>query len=167
MFEKGTVVRYGQTGICRIEDITPLKLTGAEQEYYILMPLFKAGALLYVPCENADLVGRMLPPLTPEQIREALSDVRERKAEWTRDFRRRSEESKRALGSGDRRDALYLIKNIYLRKREILGEGKRIHTTDDYFLRDAENLLYNEIAYVLEKDYEYARALVLKALELE
>lgn len=154
MFQKGDTVRYGQAGVCRVEEIKRMKMGGEEQDYYVLMPLQKAGATLFVPCANEALVSKMLPPLTPDQIEAVVHDVREKSPEWIRDFRRRSEASKKALSSGDRRDALYLIKNIYAHKLDILGEGKRIHTTDDYFLKDAENLIYFEFSYVLGEEMQ-------------
>ena len=154
MFQTGDTVRCGQAGICRVEEIKRMKMVGEEQDYYVLMPLCKSGAMLFVPCANESLVAKMLPPLTREEIEEVVNDVRDRSPEWIRDFRRRSESSKKALSSGDRREALYLIKNIYAHKAEILGEGKRIHTTDDYFLKDAENLIYFEFSYVLGEDMQ-------------
>lgn len=154
MFQTGDTVRYGQAGICRVEEIKKMKMGGEEQDYYVLMPLLKSGAVLFVPCGNETLTAKMVPPLTREELEIVVRDVREQKPEWIRDFRRRSEASKKALGSADRRDALYLIKNIYAHKADIIGEGKRIHTTDDYFLKDAENLIYFEFSFVLGEEMQ-------------
>ena len=167
MFQTGDTVRYGQAGICRVEEIKKMKMGGEEQDYYVLMPLFKSGAVLFVPCGNETLVAKMVSPLTRDEIEAVVRDVRAQKPEWIRDFRRRSEASKKALASSDRRDALHLIKNIYAHKADILGEGKRIHTTDDYFLKDAENLIYSEIAYVQNKEYAVVEKEVKAALKIE
>ncbi|MBR4287843.1 MAG: CarD family transcriptional regulator [Clostridia bacterium] len=154
MFQVGDTVRYGQSGICKIEEICDMTFGGTTQRYYVLMPLFKMGSMVYVPVENAELVSRMLPPLTREEVDSAIRAVREKKVEWIRDFRRRSEFAKKALSSGDRTEALYLIKSIYHHKKEIMGQGARIHTTDDYFLKDAETLIFNEFSFVLDRSYE-------------
>ncbi len=153
MFEKGELVRYGGSGVCRIEEKTTLEMAGSTQEYFVLSPLFKSG-VLYVPCANEELVGRILPLLTPEEIEKVILQVSERQTDWIRDFRRRSESAKKALQSGDRADALYLIKSFWARRIEQNGEGKRIHTTDDYFLRDAQSLIFSEFSYVLGKSVE-------------
>ncbi len=154
MFQVGDTVRYGQSGVCKIEEIRDMTFGGMTQRYYVLMPLFKTGSVVYVPCENALLAAKMLPPLTKEEVWEVLRLVREKKVEWIRDFRRRSEFAKKALSSGDRTEALYLIKSIYHHKKEILGQGTRIHTTDDYFLKDAETLIFTEFSFVLDRSYD-------------
>lgn len=154
MFRVGDTVRYGQSGVCRIEEIRDMTFGGMTQSYYVLMPLFKTGSVVYVPCENEILSAKMLPPLTKKEVREALRLVREKEVEWIRDFRRRSEFAKKALSSGDRTEALYLIKSIYHHKREVLGQSARIHTTDDYFLKDAETLIFTEFSFVLNRSYD-------------
>ncbi len=166
-FRPGETVRYGQSGLCRIEEVKRMKIGEKEQEYFVLSPLFKTGSVLYVPCDNEDLVARMCAPLTVEEVKTVLKEVVEREPEWIRDFRRRSEISKKALSSPDRRDALLLIKNIYFHKKEMLGEGKRIHNTDDYFLKDAESLIFNEFSYVLNLDYLEVIRFVRKELGMD
>lgn len=166
MFQVGDMVRYGQSGVCRIEEIREMDVAGASQRYFVLTPLFKTGSLVYVPVENRELVDKMLPPMTRDDVEEILERVANMAAEWIRDFRRRSEFAKKALSSGDRAEALYLVKCIYAHKREALGQGARIHTTDDYFLKDAENLIYSEIAYAREQSFDEVaaelRALLMK-----
>ena len=155
-FKIGQKVRYGQSGVCEIRELA--SMDGAA--YYVLSPLFRQGATVYVPSENADLVARMQPLLTPDEIPALLDRAEKAQPEWNRDFRKRSEESRQALASPDRLDALVLIKSIYAHKKEMSGLGKRAHTTDDYFLRDAELLIYHEIAYVLDEPFEAVTARV-------
>ena len=95
----------------------------------------------------------MLTQALPQRDR-ASRQARETEAFWIRDFRSRSEFCKKALSSGDRTDALILIKNYYHHRNQTVGEGKRLQTSDDYFLRDAEQLVFHEFSYVLGKDYE-------------
>ena len=149
MFRVGEILRYGQAGVCRVEEIKMMDAGGGEQEYFVLKPLFKNGAMLFVPSSNEGLVGRMCPLLTPEEIEAIQAEISRRPAEWIRDFR--SEAFKKALASSDRRDALFLMKCIYAHKRKLRAEGKGIHTTDDYFLKDAEQLIFSEFSMVLEK----------------
>jgi hypothetical protein len=59
-----------------------------------------------------------------------------------------------------------LIKNICYHRKEEKNEGKRIHTTDDYFLRDAQSLIYSEFSLVLERDCDAIAAWVNEELEL-
>jgi len=166
MFQLGETVRYGIAGLCCIQEICTMKVGSQQQDYYVLKPLLKAGALVYVPVANEDLVAKMLPPLTAREAEEALEAVSKMEPEWIRDFRKRSELSKKALNSGDPCAVLYLMKNICAHKSSSIGDGKRIHTTDDYFLKDAENLIFTEFSHVLEKDAEETAAYVRKKLGL-
>lgn len=167
MLQVGETVRYGQTGLCRIVEMRQMEMGGETREYFVLTPLAKEGDFLFVPADNEDLVGKMLPPLTEKEWESVFADVRAMEADWIRDFRRRSDFSKKALNSGDRREPLFLIKNILLHRKEITTEGKRIHTTDDYFLKDAENLIYFEYAKLRGITIEEAKEAVLNAIELD
>lgn len=153
-FKIGQLVRYGQDGVCEIREVKKIDSGAGEASYYALSPLFKADSVVYVPRDNAELTARMRPLLTPDEIRDLLDRAEKAPCPWNRDFRKRSEESRRALMSSDRLDALVMIKSILAHKRELIRIGKNVHTTDDYFLRDAERLIYNEIAFVLQKPFE-------------
>ena len=151
-FDKGGIVRYGKAGVCRITGITTLEAAGEEREYYVLTPVFKPASTLYVPVDNAVLVAKMRPLITEEEIAAASRKARETETPWIHNFRKRSEAAHAALLSDDRADALCLIKAIFLRKKELAREGKRIHTTDDGFLREAETLFFGEVAFVTGED---------------
>lgn len=153
MLKIGETVRYGQSGLCIVQEKCEKEMAGIRQEYYVLAPFSKKGSMVFVPCDNKLLVEKATPLLTKEEIAELVKGVRECATEWIRDFRRRSEFSKKALSSADRRDPLLLIKTIYDHRNEE-GTTSRVHTTDDYFLRDAENLIYSEFAYVYGVAYK-------------
>lgn len=154
MFQIGEYVRYAQSGICRITSFGPMEIAGETKEYYLLEPLYRPGSVVYVPSDNPILLAKMLPPLTKGEVLEKLEQAAKAPVEWIRDFRRRSEWSKKALASDDRGDTLLLMKNIYTHRREVAGEGKFIHNTDDYFLKDAEALIGGEFAFVLGVERE-------------
>ena len=161
------VVRYGQSGLCRIDRQVEKEIAGKTSLYYELTPLFKVGSTLFVPCDNEELVGKMCPPLTRDEVEALLAEASKTETLWVRDFRKRSEASKRALVSSDRAEALILIKTIYDHRREMRDTGMRIHTTDDYFLKDAEELIYSEFSYVLGVPYEEVEDRVRKLFGVE
>lgn len=163
----GETVRYGQSGLCKIEGTCEKEIAGVLQEYFMLTPLFKKGSTVFVPCGNEELLQKMCPPLTEEEIPALLARAAEAEAEWIRDFRRRSEASKKALSSCDRMDALLLIKSICTHRKEMQGKGARVHTTDDYFLKDAEQLVFSEISYVQNRSYEDVEREVKAILGIE
>ena len=55
MFEKGDYVIYGNNGICRVQDITTLSISGIDKnrKYYLLKPVYASGSTVYTPVETA------------------------------------------------------------------------------------------------------------------
>ena len=49
-----------------------------------------------------------------------------------------------------------MIQTVYLRKKQRLAQGKRLHVVDEYFFKDAEQILYNEFQYVLQLESKEA-----------
>ena len=43
-----------------------------------------------------------------------------------------------------------MIKALYIHKQQQKQRGRKLHLADEKFLRDAEKMLYDEFAYVLE-----------------
>ena len=54
MFEKGEYIVYGHNGICEVEDITHLNLSGVDKGklYYVLAPLNKKESRIYYPVDR-------------------------------------------------------------------------------------------------------------------
>ena len=53
MFEIGEYVVCGNNGVCLIQEITTLRMSGVDQnrKYYILKPVYSAGSTIYVPVD--------------------------------------------------------------------------------------------------------------------
>jgi CarD family transcriptional regulator len=45
-----------------------------------------------------------------------------------------------------------MIQALFMHQKEREGEGKRLHVSDEHFMKDAEQILYNEWQYVLNVD---------------
>ena len=58
-----------------------------------------------------------------------------------------------------------MIQALYLHKKEREADGRRLHMTDERFLKDAEQLLYNEWQYVLNVDKEGLMAYIFNRIE--
>ena len=73
MYEIGAMVFYGGEGVCRVEAVGPLEMSGASQgkEYYTLAPLYRTGRV-YTP------VGReetMRPVLSRREAEELVRSI--------------------------------------------------------------------------------------------
>ena len=64
MFRVGQYVVCGNKGVCTIEDITTLDISGVDKAklYYILKPQYITASTVYVPVENASSLREVLHP---------------------------------------------------------------------------------------------------------
>lgn len=149
MYQVGENVFYGTEGVCRVEEIRRMKVGGAMAEYYVLRPIYREGSTVYVPVNNELLVSRMRPLLTAKQIDQMIDEVNREDEDWIEDAAERKAEFQRILLSADRRELLSMVRALYLRRQNLQTCGKRLRANDEQMLRDAERLLDDEFATVL------------------
>ena len=58
-----------------------------------------------------------------------------------------------------------MVKTLQLRRKDRLARGKRIASVDERYLKLAEDLLYGELAFVLEMEREEVQNLVRGRVE--
>ena len=71
MYQIGDKVCYGTEGVCSIVRIQEMKVGGAKGKYYVLRPIYRESATVYVPLDNERLIARMRPVLSQQEL-EAL-----------------------------------------------------------------------------------------------
>ena len=121
MFQVNDVVIYGHHGVCEITNVGTLKMPMADQEklYYTLRPVYHKESSVYAPVENRKIVMRSV--ITKEE----------------------------AMQPCDCEELVKIIKTLYLRKQQRLGSGKKVTVVDEKYFRQAEDKLYEELAYAL------------------
>ena len=62
----------------------------------------------------------------------------------------REQEYKAAILSGDNKKIVSIIKLIYTRKQERIKQGKKSTVTDDKYFKQAEDVLFSELSFVLD-----------------
>lgn len=149
MFKENDIVLYGMEGVCVIGEIMERELHHQEMQYYVLRPVYRTGATIYVPVENESLVSRMKKVLSVQEIYQLIEDAVHEKMDWIDNDNQRKEEYKQILKDGDRKELMKLINVIYLKHEELKSMGKKIHANDEYVFKEAEKMLYEEFAYVL------------------
>lgn len=151
MYAIGTPVLYGRTGVCRIEDIGPAPFQEHdEQRYYKLRAVFStSGECIYIPVDTAmpmrPLIGggeaagymEQLPHLKPQPINSQKPE--ELAAHYHE-----------VLVPGDPESLLLLIKEIYLKEKELAAHRKKLGQVDSRYLRVAERLVCEEFAVALQ-----------------
>jgi len=84
---------------------------------------------------------------------------------WIPNENERKDAYKQILASGDQAAIIAMLQALYLHKKEREAEGKRLHISDEYFMKDAEQLLYHEWQYVLNVDKAGLMAYILGRIE--
>ncbi len=148
-FEKLQYVCYGANGVCRIEDICSMPDLSAHALFYVLKPIADHNSVYYIPTDNERLVSKLRLPLTREEIDAAIDSVKDAPVQWIDDRTERQKQCHAALRESDVRQILLIVGMLYLHKQNLSEENKRLSSTDETILRDAEKLTENEFSFVL------------------
>ena len=152
MFQINDVVVYGAQGVCEIVDIEEKKIDGANKSYFVLKPKSDRGAICYVPTWNEKAISKMRRVMTKADVDALIDSMPAQAPTWIENEAERKDAYKKVLASGNQTAIIAMIQAIYLHKNERESAGKRLHISDERFMKDVEQLLYNEWQYVLNVD---------------
>ncbi len=151
MFEIGDLVMYGVRGVCRVKEIKELDWSSADQgrQYYVLDPLYKSDEI-YVPTDNDKVYMRHV--MSREEVLaliDSMPDIMpdDRKA---RSIQQLARSYQAAIDSHESADLVKLTKAIHKKKRTAEKNNKQLGQIDVRYMQHAEELLFGEIAAVLE-----------------
>lgn len=151
MFEVGTLVQYGCTGVCKIEEIREQEFpaTGEKRLYYMLAPLYERTKIS-VPVDSDKIFLREI--ITKEEAEHLISIMPTLHPEicHSRVTRELTERYETILKSHDCEQIAELALSIYHKKLEAAEHNRKFGSIDEKFLRQAENLLFGELAAALE-----------------
>ena len=165
MFRINDVVVYGAQGVCKIVGIDEQKIDGVNKKYFVLKPQDNRGTTFYVPTWNEKALAKMRKVMTKQDVDALIDSMPSKTPTWIANENERKETYKKVLASGDQAAIISMIQAIYLHKKEREAEGKRLHMSDEYFMKDAEQLLYNEWQYVLNMDKAGLMAYIFERIE--
>ena len=152
MYNVGDMVMYGAFGICKVTAVEKRDFTGEEQEYYILKHINSEKNIFYVPTGNEVALSKMHPICSKAEVDELISHMNSEGLIWIDNDIKRKEEYSRIIKDADKHEIIRLIKTLYLRRKELAENGKKLRSTDENYLSLAENMLFEEFAYVLDID---------------
>ena len=144
-FKKGEKVIYSVNGVCEITDITEKVFGKTVMRYYVLKPISNNEATLFVPVNNENLVRLM----TQSQLDKVLNDISEKEVEWNSNEVIRKEEFRNTISFGNISEILILLKSIWLHRRTHNSKGRKLHISDEMYLREAEKIIKEEISTVI------------------
>ena len=149
MFKVNDMIVYGANGVCRITDVEEKKLTREKKKYFVLSPVKSVGSVYYVPVDNEKLVAKMRKLLSEDEINELIDAMAGEHENWIENETERKERYREIISAGEPKQLIGIIKAIFFEKKRREEDGKRLHASDERFLKDAEQLLHGEFQYVL------------------
>ena len=165
MYKVHDTILYGSQ-ICRIEGDTTKNFNGETKEYYVLKPIFNDTSTIYVPVDNEKLTQKMRRILSASEIYELIRSMPETDSEWIENETERKETYQAILNSGDRKSIVRMIKALYGQQQRRQAQGRRLRVTDERFLKEAERVLYDEFALVLNIRQEQVLPFILEQIKV-
>lgn len=164
MFEKDQLIMCGGHGVCRVVNITgnPVDRLDKVRKYYVLEPVFQKGSTVYTPVDNDKVVMRRI--MNKEEAEELAEGVGQIETVWIQEEKGREQMYKDAIRTYDCRSLVQIIKTLYLRKQDRLKEGKKVLSSDEQYLRKAEELLYGEMSLALSIPKEDVESYIKEAV---
>ena len=154
MFSVGEKVMYSVNGVCEITEITEKIFGKTKMKYYVLKPLYNSNSTLFVPIDNKNLTSKMKKLWTKEELDKILSEISVKEIKWNSNDVERRDEFRNTISYGDMTEILSMLKAIWLQRRAQVSKGRKLHITDEIYLKDAEKMVKEEIATVIGVEQE-------------
>ncbi len=167
MYQVGDTVLYGAEGVCVIDDISSRDFGGEKREYYVLKPVHQSGSTFYLPTCSPAVKDKLKKILSSEQIYELIRAMPEEGSIWIEDENERKQKYKEIIQSGDRLELIRMIRTLYFHREELKEAGRKFHLCDEHFMKEAEKLLYDEFAHVLNIPPEQVLPFIVEQVELK
>ncbi len=150
MFEIGEYIMCGGHGVCRVNEITsnPFDKNDKTSKFYILQPAFEKGSTVYLPVDSDKVFMRKL--MSKEEAKDLVSRIPSIETVWIKEEKSREQMYKDAIRTYDCTNLVQIIKTLYVRKENRVKQGKKVLSSDERYLKKAEDLLYSEMAIVLD-----------------
>ena len=152
MFNKGDLVLYSAHGICKIDDICEKRISNVTKKYYSLHPMEDRKLRISIPVDNDKIVMQEL--LTREEAENILESFKFEGYEWIQIDNERSNKYSEIIKQGNRKDIAKIVNTLMKKKIEIESNGKKFHEKDKKTLQGIQNILFSELAFILNTTNE-------------
>ncbi len=165
LLKKNSIVFYPTYGVCEISDISR-KLIGSDTiECYHIHPLYEKNCSVLVPTTNKKATSRMRRVLSRQEMSTLLRNMPTQPTIWIENATARKKRYEEILESGDRQALSSLAKTLYLRRRSLKKQGKKLLSADEQSLQMAERMLHDEACHVLGIEREQALDFILEQIQ--
>jgi len=152
MFSIGQYVSCGNKGVCTVENITTLDISGVDKEkmYYILKPCYMAASTVYVPVDSS--ASSMRPILTKEEAESLIEGIPGIPVLTIQNEKFIEQDYRACMKTNRCEEWVKIIKTIYDRKQKRLQAGRKETSVDSKYFKIAEDNLYGELAIALQME---------------
>lgn len=162
MFKKGDFVVNANNGICKIDDILTMNMSGTNKEYYLLIPINEQTAKVYIPVDMAS--QRIRLTMSKDETLQFIEEIKDINEAYIENEKEREKIYKEALNSRDPKRLVGIIKTLYLRRQERIEAGKKNTAVDERYFKLAENHLHNELSFALGVEKKDIHQIILDHL---
>lgn len=155
MFQKGDLIVYGNTGVCRVDDIVMLDnfpLADDEKLCYQLSSVYSKETI-YIPTDTTVFMRPILSKAEAIALIDKIPTIPEDEINIGNQ-RLRGEHYRSLFQSHQCEDLICIIKSIYHKTQKRADSGHRLDRTDQQYLKQAKELLHGELAVSLEIPYD-------------
>ena len=149
VYQVGQKVVYGIHGVCSIVDVEQKRIDRKNICYYVLEPMDQPGSRYYIPCENQTALAKIRPLCTKQALLAMLKEPLPQDA-WIQDENRRKQCYHDLISAVDLKALVRMIRCLRMHRQQQVETGKKLHLSDENFLRDAQRILSAEIALVMD-----------------
>ena len=134
MFSVGDMIIYGGEGVCTIEKIDGMNISGVskDKKYYYLSPLYRGGTI-YAPVDTPVFMRTLI---SKDEALELIDKIPEIEADVfsSVNIRLLSEHYQSIIKSYKCEDLVKVMKAIYKKRQLAIEKGKRLGSVDERFL---------------------------------
>ena len=148
MYQIGDLVVYGSTGVCRVDGFSNPD-GNSDKLYYRLSPFYQSG-VVHIPASMEQTALRQI--MTADAAKELLSQISAIPVEIFRErtIQQLSQRYQAILRSGDSLQLLSLILSVQEKRRQAEAQKRRLGMVDERYGRQAEKILFGELAVALD-----------------
>ena len=154
MYEKGDIIVYGNTGVCRIEDITSGDFDGGQRDrtYYVIKPVY-GDCKIYAPVDSKIFMRPVLSRQEAENLIDHIPCLHP-EAYFARSVQQLGEHYDSVIKKHSCEDLIELLMSLYLKRQHAAEHKQKFGQLDERFMKKAEELLYSEFSVALNMPRE-------------
>lgn len=165
MFCVNDYIVYGSEGVCKVESIGHPNISGLDvtKEYYTLSPVYRCGKI-YTPVDSSILMRKVI---TKDQAEELIGGIKDISADLDvpKDAKLANVFYRDMVRSYECSKLISVIKHVFEKQRRFAEIKRNVPAVDLKFFKIAEDMLYNEFAFVLGIDPKDVKSYIAECCE--